>query len=336
MMLLALLMLFASRRLSDMSLETAPYWAVHAWGALILVLGPLIYFYVRTSVDASYLFKGTRLLHFIPALLHLSLLVPLLLVDLELRAAYVETYLERELYRSLIPGVRLGFILTTFYALLSFWWVRRFEKHVLDTASFGDEQHVRWLKWFTGLIVLLLFLLGLFSLREPYQLLAAGAMTSFVSTLTFIALVRPQVFHGIATALKLPDEAKDAEKYRASHLDEAQKTLYLDTLLQFFEQEKPYLQQELTLREVAKQVNIPDRYVSQVVNEKLDKHFMDFVNGYRIEATQTMLLDPAWTHLSIDGIAAEAGFKSRSAFYTAFKKATGTTPAAFRKTHQPI
>ena len=332
MMLLVLMMLASARGMAGMSPEAAPYGVLHLWGALALSLGPLIYFHVRTSVDARYLFKGSRLIHFIPALIHLSLLVPLLFAEPELRAAYVESYLERELYQSLIPGVRIGFIVTSLYVLLSFFWIRRFETHVAQVASFGDEPRVRWLKWFTGLLVVLLFLLGLFTLREVYQLLAACTMTAFMSAITFIALVRPQVFHGIPTVLKLSSEAKEEGKYGASQLDEAQKTAYLDTLRRHFEQEKPYLQQELTLREVAEQINIPYRYVSQVVNEKLDQHFMDFVNGYRIEAAKTMLLDPAWTHLSIDGIAAEAGFKSRSAFYSAFKKATRSTPGAFRKT----
>ncbi|MEL7170714.1 MAG: helix-turn-helix domain-containing protein, partial [Bacteroidota bacterium] len=124
------------------------------------------------------------------------------------------------------------------------------------------------------------------------------------------------------------------EKYGTSQLTETQKATHLETLLQHFDTDRPYLRTDLTLREVADQIEVPQRYVSQVINEKLDQHFMDFVNGYRVEAAKTMLVDAAWAHLTIDGIAGEAGFNSRSAFYTAFKKATGTTPGAYRRTEQ--
>ncbi|MBX2819920.1 MAG: AraC family transcriptional regulator [Rhodothermaceae bacterium] len=327
MVLFALLMLGAIRSNAGIPTENQQYWVLHLWGAFALAIGPLLYFYVRTSVDASYIFKGQRLVHFIPILLHLSLLMPLVFVGAEIRESYVNIYIERELYRKLIPGIPNGMVLMITYALASFIWIRRFKTHVTQVASFEDQLRIRWLRWFTSLLVMLLLLLGLFSLHELYRLPAACAMTAFMCAIILIALVRPRVFHGIQTTLKLSGE----EKYGTSQLDTLQKKAYLKTLLLHFEQEKPYLQQELTLRDVAAQVNMPYRHVSQVVNEMLDKHFIDFVNSYRIEAAKTILLDPNSLHLSIEGVAAEAGFNSRSAFYREFKKATGVTPGAFRK-----
>ena len=327
MILFVVLMLGGIKSSSGVLIQNPPYAVLHLWGALALAFGPMFYFYVRTSVDASYLFKGSRLVHFIPFLIHLSLLVPLLFVEADVRESYVNSYTERELYRSFLPGVRIGLVMAIIYALASFFWIRRFEKHLVRVASSGEHLRIRWLKWFTTLLVVLIFLYGLFSVRELYRLLAACTTTAFMCAITLIALVRPTVFHGIDTALKLSDE----EKYETSQLDDAQKESYLQTLLQHFEQEKPFLKPELTLREVAEQVNIPYRYVSQVVNEKLDRQFLDFVNSYRVDAAKTMLIAPQWAHLSIEGVAAEAGFNSRSAFYKAFKKATGITPGAFRK-----
>jgi AraC-like DNA-binding protein len=288
---------------------------------------------VRVSVDAGYLFKGFRLLHLIPAVIHLSLLVPLLFAEPDLRAAIEADYLAREIFRSFIPGIRIAFLVTFCYALVSLFWIHRYKRHVVDVASFGDEQNVRWLRLFVLLVLSLLFLLGLFSQRSSYPLLPACTMTAFMSIVMLTALTRPHLFHGIPAILKLSGEPKEEEKYGASQLDEEQKSAYLDALRSHFEGEKPYLKQDLTLREVSQQTGIPYRYVSQVVNEKLKLHFMDFVNGYRIEAAKRMLVDPEWTHLSISGIAAEAGFKSRSAFYAAFRKATGSTPGDFKKAH---
>ncbi len=333
--LLSLMMLGVARGLAGVQPEDAPYGVLHTFGAVALLLGPMIYFYIRTSVDASYLFKSVRLVHGIPALVHLSLLLPFLFVGPEVRASYVATYLERELFRSIVPGIPTGFVVTSCYALASFIWIRRYEKHVAEVASFGDAPRIRWLKWFTGLLVTLLFFLGLFTLPVRFQLFAAASLMAFMSTIMLIALINPNVFHGIPAALQLSEDDAAEAKYEASKLEDDQKAAYLAKLQQHFEKERPYLQQELTLRTVSEQISVPYRYVSQVINERLEQNFMDFVNSYRIDAAKTMLVDPNWSHLTIDGIAGEAGFKSRSAFYTAFKKATGMTPGAFRKSVAP-
>jgi AraC-like DNA-binding protein len=62
-----------------------------------------------------------------------------------------------------------------------------------------------------------------------------------------------------------------------------------------------------------------------------DRNFFDFVNRYRIEAAQKILRDETKGHQSVHFIGETVGFKSKSAFYAAFKKHTGCTPAEFRK-----
>jgi len=330
--LLGLMMLSAVRAFSENGppIDSAPYALAHMWGALALLLGPLIYFHVRTSIDAGYLFTASRAVHGIPALLHLSLLIPLAIVGPDLRSDYIRVYIERELYRSFIPEIRVGFVVTLFYVMASFFWIRKFERHMTEVASFDDERHVRWLKWFTLMLLVLMTLVGVFSFFETLQIAAAITFAVFISSVTFVAVAWPDLFHGIAPALQLDTEHSE-EKYVASSLEDQQKDSFLRQLQEHFSDSEPFLDHELTLRQASEQVDIPHRYVSQVINEKLGQHFMDFVNGYRVERAKALLNNPSSEHLSIDGIGWEAGFKSRSAFYSAFKKVTATTPGAFRK-----
>lgn len=330
--LLGLMMVSSVRAFSEAGppIETAPYALAHMWGAFALLLGPLIYFHVRTSVDAGYLFKASRSVHGIPALLHLSLLIPLAIVGPDLRADYIQAYIDRELYRSFIPEIRVGLVVTLIYVVASFFWIRRFERHMVEVASFDDERHVRWLKSFTLMLLLLMSLVGVFSLFESFQIAAAITIAGLIFSVSFVAIAWPDLFHGIAPALQL-DTEQDEEKYVASSLEDHQKETFLKRIREHFNDSEPYLDHELTLRQVSDQVDIPHRYVSQVINERLGQHFMDFVNSYRVERAQALLNDPSSEHLSIDGIGWEAGFKSRSAFYTAFKKVTSTTPGAFRR-----
>lgn len=58
-------------------------------------------------------------------------------------------------------------------------------------------------------------------------------------------------------------------------------------------------------------------------------HFNDFVNAHRIDEAKMMLLSDSYSTITIDAIAQKLGFRSKSAFYTAFKKHTGNTPKEF-------
>ena len=92
-----------------------------------------------------------------------------------------------------------------------------------------------------------------------------------------------------------------------------------------------YLNHDLTIYDLSKEMNIPHRLLSTCINQKIGVNFNEWVNNYRVEKALNLLKDPSKIHYSIEGIGEDAGFKSRSAMYTAFKKKTGYTPGHFRK-----
>ena len=85
----------------------------------------------------------------------------------------------------------------------------------------------------------------------------------------------------------------------------------------------------LTLAQLAKEINVRPHLLSQLLNDNLNKSFSQFINEYRIEEA-IMLLDRG-SHLKMEFIAEKSGFNSNSTFYAAFKKFTGTTPAKYIK-----
>jgi YesN/AraC family two-component response regulator len=97
------------------------------------------------------------------------------------------------------------------------------------------------------------------------------------------------------------------------------------------ETEKPFTYSSLKLNQLAKMIGTTPNYLSQVINEERDQNFYNFVNGYRIEEAKRMIQDPANEQVTLLSIAYDVGFNSKSAFNTAFKKYTGTTPSQFRK-----
>ena len=98
-------------------------------------------------------------------------------------------------------------------------------------------------------------------------------------------------------------------------------------------EEKIYLNPELTLRGLAEKCDQKSYLVSQAINQCLGKSFFELINTYRVEEAQKLMLDSNYDHLSILGVGFEAGFNSKTTFNTTFKRITGTTPNEFKKQH---
>jgi AraC-like DNA-binding protein len=105
-------------------------------------------------------------------------------------------------------------------------------------------------------------------------------------------------------------------------------------LLHLMENEKPFLDSELTLVKLASMMDISIHQLSYLINTGLDENFYQFVNKYRIEEAKKLILDEKMSHLNFQGIAFEVGFNSKSAFNSTFKKCTGHTPSEYKATGQ--
>ncbi|WP_235298640.1 helix-turn-helix domain-containing protein [Portibacter marinus] len=92
-----------------------------------------------------------------------------------------------------------------------------------------------------------------------------------------------------------------------------------------------YRSPTLTLRQLAKELNLNINDLSQTINNGLKKSFSDFINELRVEEVKDKLKDPKFQHLSQLGIAFDSGFNSKATFNRAFKKWTGMTPTEFLK-----
>jgi YesN/AraC family two-component response regulator len=94
--------------------------------------------------------------------------------------------------------------------------------------------------------------------------------------------------------------------------------------------EKLYRDDKLSLQALSKKVSVTPHILSQVLNERMDKNFSDFVNSFRIEEARKMLQE-ANEDTSVLRVCYEVGFNSKSAFYRAFKKYTDKTPSQYQK-----
>ena len=125
-------------------------------------------------------------------------------------------------------------------------------------------------------------------------------------------------------------EADSPTVQRRFLLDEAQHSDAKDRLLLLMDTDKPYLDSALTLPALANLMHMSVHELSELVNTGFDENFSQFINRYRVEESKRLLRSEAHRHLSMLGIAYEAGFNSKTAFNTAFKKIAGCAPSVYR------
>lgn len=159
---------------------------------------------------------------------------------------------------------------------------------------------------------------------DPYRF-GINMITFFLYSIMIGLLFFPSILYGTMVV-----EKEIKEKYNHSKLSNVAKIEILNNLIAYMKGEnKPYINEKVSMLEIAIILKISPQQISQVINEKTNLNFNDYVNTFRIEEAKSMLMSNTFSKLTIDAIAQKSGFRSKSAFYGAFKKHTGNTPKDF-------
>jgi len=197
------------------------------------------------------------------------------------------------------------------------------------------DMNMKWLRYlvlsFTILIgqhllVLLIYSRGQGQLATVLYIIEIIYMLFFISGMVYTAMSRPSIFIDIQ---KVIDAIPRAPKYFYSSIDEAQIDSMYTKLQEVMNLDKPYLNPELTLEGLSADLGFSKRHLSQVINDRLNKNFNDYINGYRIRDALKML-DDHQRDLRIFEVMYDVGFNSKSSFNLSFKKYTGKTPTLYR------
>jgi AraC-like DNA-binding protein len=130
-----------------------------------------------------------------------------------------------------------------------------------------------------------------------------------------------------------PDPPAAQDKYARSGMTGAASALIGERLTRRSRDERDFLDSDLKLVDLAERIGTSPQLLSEYLNDVLGLNFFDYVNGLRIAEVQRLMSDPAHASRAVQDLAFDAGFNSRSTFYTAFKKNCGMTPAEWRKQH---
>jgi AraC-like DNA-binding protein len=94
------------------------------------------------------------------------------------------------------------------------------------------------------------------------------------------------------------------------------------------DEQKPYLNSDLKLQDVADLLHSNRTYISDSIKTTRGQSFTQFINAYRLDEAMKQLQQ--YPEKKISAIWSEAGFATESSFFRTFKAANGVTPNEWR------
>ena len=222
--------------------------------------------------------------------------------------------------------------------------IRKYHKKLPQNTSAPASYSLQWLRNLS-LLMLIIFCISIIDvvidLRTYGQLQQQVFLLRFFLVVVFIGGL---LYKGLQQSLliessvkvnsqgaKTPKVTPEKPRYESSTLSKTDIERYLIKLQKYMAEEKPYLEFSLNREQLAEQVQLPPRELSQIINSQLNQNFYEFVNRYRVEAAKQILSDPTKKDVRANELMFDVGFNSKSTFHYTFKKFTGLTPSQFRK-----
>ena len=307
--------------------------------SLLLLHGPFLFLYISALIDQKFQFDKKKLYHFIPFILfNIFIVFASFLPETSDRTRLDHLGSERE-----VPLLFNLFLILTvlsgpFYFILSILLFKKLDINIFNNFSSYENVNLDWLRklvYTFGAIwtVLMIFVtvhhvFGMFSWIFCTHGLSLS-LSVFIILMGYFGLKQKEIFTQYHDQnIEYITESKP--KYSGVVLKEADAVKYVSLIQDFISIERPYLEADLTLPQLATKLQIPSHLLSRVINEKFGLNFFDFINQYRVDEVKSKLDNPEFENLSLLGIAFECGFNSKSAFNRVFKRLTGLTPSEYK------
>lgn len=224
------------------------------------------------------------------------------------------------------------------------YWILSYKilkKHGHSILLFSSQKKERDLNWLFGILIGMFFLIAIWLIVKIKE----NSYLNSVSTYLYLTLILFMVYSLLRQKEVFFKNKTDNEALKTiiyantsiqpdksvSRLSDQELSQYKTVLNGLLEKDEVFMDPEINLSSLADKVGISMNDLSFLINNSYNMNFYSLMNNYRIEKVKEMLAQKQYSHLTILGIAYEAGFTSKSTFNNAFKKATGTTPSEYMK-----
>lgn len=233
--------------------------------------------------------------------------------------------------------VAVAVLSNVIYVLYAWRNLRRYVTAYHENFAGNDRDQTGWLRvfllfnfvllgcFFAGIVVIALWDLKIPS--TPFEGIVALMM---IYVILYYFVKKPQIFSLIASNASDSPTRTAGEKYQKQNLSDSERKAYLEKIEKYLSEEKPFLDDKVTLATLARELGIPAHHFSMVINIERNMNFYHLINFYRVEEAKLLLRDASLRHENVLDIALMAGFQSKAGFNRIFKEITGHTPSAYR------
>ena len=301
---------------------------------------PLFYIYIQKVSILEY--RKTSYWTLIPGILEVLIGLVVFFMPIDTKMKLVNSIWEKVYF-----SVGLGY--TFFICMLTLNWVRMHRRELENQYSLLIHRKLDWVIWFIcGSIFFHLFLLEYhFWGNEPLYLFTAIANAVLIYWISYQGLMQKNIDSlqeemdrlvpettsdkGLNPADMDESLIQEDSKKKQDFISEEDVENTISAIQEYIEASKCFTKQDFTIIDLADAVNIHPKRISYAINKALDVNFNSYINNFRVEYAKELFQSDRAKNLSIEGIGMEAGFHSKSTFYSSFNKLEGTTPAKFRR-----
>ena len=286
-----------------------------------LLIAPLLWFYANALIDQRLQLRWRDLFHFGPFLLVIVCSLSFRSIESEQFRSFIDHY-NQSIYIAFWVGVIVQFSVYLYQIhMITGRHHLRMKQEVSNTEGFDID----WVWYFMIVfsIINVLFIFALYTIIHWKNSSWPSEGTALIFSLSIFALGYKAVSQEVISDSEVEQELDNNESLPNQN--------QISKVLDYMDSNRPFLDQELTLTDLANQLTISRSDLSHLINKGLASNFYDFVNKYRVEEVKRLMTDKRKAHYSLLGMALEAGFKSKSTFNLIFKRFTGLTPTEYRR-----
>ncbi|WP_299274467.1 helix-turn-helix domain-containing protein [uncultured Psychroserpens sp.] len=275
--------------------------------AFLLLIGPLLKWYVLGMTAANFKLSKYFVLEFTPFLLVFAL-------SFFVSKSWFESQSKQVIIVFATVLIFIYLHLATHILMSWLIWRRAKRDHSQTLLTKSQKAVFSWLKLLIGgfVVIWLSYCLNIIEDAVPY--IVGPIMYSIVVYFLSYKAFQLKIIDVDGSIFKQNDDA-----------------LVFNQISKLFKEEKLYLDAQLSLASLGKQIGKGTQKTSEIINQYAKQNFNDFVNNHRIQDAKKLLLSESTKNHTIASIAFDVGFSSLSSFNSAFKKFEKTTPSAFRK-----
>ncbi len=329
------------------------------WLPLSYLLGPLLFFYVKTTLADNNKLEKWDWLHLLPAVFIVINCLPFTTLPFDQKAQIAHEIVNvTENYTLDFNFVSFEFILYSrsihllFYAVFSVGYFYQHSKKIVKTYSSRSSNHSIISRWIYLLcllqIVIAINSIGHMSTLYGVQFNVLGIPSTSIFTEKYyfeicgggfflqniFLFLFPKILYG-NVSYTIEEGKNNIIEDLKSNLPKKQKetpTIQdIEQIIQAYLLNSPYVDKEFSLSQMSFDLKIPERFLSNYFNKDLNITFSEWRKHLRIDYVCRLIEAGESKNLTIEAIATNAGFASRSKFIDAFKERKGVTPSAFIK-----